>query len=97
MGVPGTAVVAPSSLVTDRSAVGVRVSLSVALLCPGASVTPPGAVTVAVLLRVPVADGLMAAGTVSVSLHAALRFLSLMLPVLPLAVKPLAPPVCVAV
>ena len=54
---PGVAVVTPSVLVIDRSAVALSVSLSVAELLPGfGSVTPPGAVTVAVLLSVPVAD-----------------------------------------
>src|SRR6185295_2432139 len=51
---PGVAVVTPSVLVILKSAEGVRVSVSVALLLPGVgSVTPPGAVTVAVLLTVP--------------------------------------------
>src|SRR3954463_10123946 len=53
---PAVAVVTPSVLVIERSAEAPRVSLSVALLLPGVgSVTPAGAVTVAVLLRVPVA------------------------------------------
>jgi hypothetical protein len=56
---PGTAVVCPSVFVIDRSACGVSVSESVALLFVGfGSVTPPGTATVAVLLRVPVADAL---------------------------------------
>src|SRR6516164_4543790 len=42
----------------DRSDWGVRLSLSVALLLAGlVSVTPAGAVTVAVLVRMPVAEG----------------------------------------
>ena len=50
------AVVTPSVLVIDRSALAASVSLSVAELLPGVgSVTPPGAVTVAVLLKLPVA------------------------------------------
>src|SRR5581483_6457274 len=58
--VPGTAVVLPSVLVICRSAWGVSVSVSVALLFPGlGSITPAGAVTVAVLLRLPVAPALM--------------------------------------
>src|SRR5262245_55824129 len=41
-----------------RSALGVRLSVSVALLLPEVgSVTPAGAVTLAVLSRVPVAEG----------------------------------------
>ena len=51
------AVVTPSVLVIERSALAASVSLSVAELLPGVgSVTPPGAATVAVLLSVPVAE-----------------------------------------
>src|SRR5262245_14656195 len=50
---PGTAEVRPSSLVTARSAWGVSVSVSVAPVG-----VPPGGVTVAVLTRSPVAEGL---------------------------------------
>ena len=50
------AVVTPSVLVIARSALAASVSLSVAELLPGVgSATPAGAVTVAVLLNVPVA------------------------------------------
>src|SRR5262249_17820568 len=57
-GVPGTAEVTPSVLVRDRSARGVRVSVSVSVLSAGSgSVTPGGGGTVAVLARLPVADG----------------------------------------
>jgi hypothetical protein len=53
---PGTTVATPSVFVIERSAVGLSVSVSVAELLPGVgSVTPPGAVTVAVFERVPVA------------------------------------------
>ena len=53
---PGVAVVTPSVLVIARSALAPSVSLSVAELLPGVgSVTPAGAVTVEVLLNVPVA------------------------------------------
>src|SRR5438874_2614511 len=53
---PGVAVVTPSVLVMLRSASGARVSVSVAELLAGVgSVTPAGAVTVAVLDTVPVA------------------------------------------
>jgi hypothetical protein len=58
IGVPGTAVVAPSVLVICRSACGVSVSVSVAELFPGVgSVTLD--VTVAVLLSEPVAAELI--------------------------------------
>src|SRR6478735_3498732 len=51
---PGVAVVTPSVLVIPRLALGDSVSVSVALLLPGTgSVTPAGAVTVAVLLSDP--------------------------------------------
>ena len=54
--VPGTSVVEPSVLVMTRSAVGVNVSLSVAVLLPGTgSVIPAPTDAVAVLVRVPVA------------------------------------------
>ena len=57
---PGTAEATPSVLVTDRSALGVSVSVSVAVLSAGSgSVTPAGGVTVAVLVRLPVAAGSM--------------------------------------
>src|SRR5919198_556637 len=51
---PGVTELTPSVLVIARSAAGLNVSLSVAELLPGiGSVTPPGAVTVAVLDKVP--------------------------------------------
>ena len=57
---PGTADRTPSVLVMDRSDWGVRVSVSLALLLAGlGSVTPAGGVTVAVLLSIPVAEGLI--------------------------------------
>ena len=53
---PAVAVVTPSVLVMPRLALAESVSESVAELLPGVgSVTPAGGVTVAVLLRVPVA------------------------------------------
>src|SRR6187399_1776928 len=56
--VPGMALVWPSVLVMDRSALGVSVSVSVAVLSDGSeSVTPVGGLTVAVLLNEPVAEG----------------------------------------
>ena len=52
-----------------RSAWGVSVSVSVAVLLAGSgSVTPAGGVTVAVLLRVPVAEGLIWTVKVKVTL-----------------------------
>ena len=53
---PGTSTVVPSVLVIVRSAVGVSVSVSVAVLfVPVGSVTPLGAETVTVLTSDPVA------------------------------------------
>ena len=53
---PAVAVVTPSLFVIERSALAESVSVSVAELLPGfASVTPPGEVTVAVLLSEPLA------------------------------------------
>src|SRR6185369_17716884 len=75
--------------VMARSADLAIVSESVAELLPGVgSVTPAGAVTVAVFVRVPVAAALMLADTVYVTLPPDGRFtvVSLMLP-LPLAVQ----------
>jgi hypothetical protein len=55
------AVVTPSVTVIARSALAESVSVSVAELLPGVgSVTPPGAVTVAVLLSVPIALAMIA-------------------------------------
>ncbi len=91
---PGTAVVAPSVLVIDRSAVGVSVSVSVAELFAGVgSVTPAGGATVAVLTSVPVAAAEIDPLTVNVTEAPTGRFTeALMLP-LPLAghVPPAAP------
>ena len=90
---PGTSLAAPSVLVIDRSACGVSVSVSVALLFPGVgSVTPAGSVTVAVLDRFPVAEALMVADTVYVILlPVGMLTVSLMLSG-PAAVFPVAPP-----
>src|SRR5437588_2230062 len=52
---PGTAVVTPSVLVTPRFACGVSVSVSVALVLPALLSTTADELTVAVLLRLPVA------------------------------------------
>src|SRR5438309_2239748 len=99
MGLPGTALVCPSSLVIWRSAWGVRLSVSVALLLIVlVSVTPFAAVTVAVLDREPVAEDSTVAWTTYVMLLPAGRstLLSLMFPE-PMAVKPVALPVALAV
>src|SRR5262245_49783042 len=62
---PGTAVAVPSLTVTLRSTVGFSVSVSLLLLLPVlGSGAVPGAVTVAMLVSVPVAAGLMWAMTV---------------------------------
>jgi hypothetical protein len=59
-GSPGRALVSPSLFTTDRSAVGVRVLVSVLVLSAGvSSVTVAGGVTVAVLVSVPSAAGSM--------------------------------------
>jgi hypothetical protein len=65
IGVPGVADVWPSVLLIARSACGVSVSLSVALLLPATgSVVPPGTLAEAVLLSVPVAADEMVPVTV---------------------------------
>lgn len=81
--VPATSVVAPSVFVIDRSAVGTKVSVSVAALLPGVgSVTPPGAATVAVFDRDPVAVDITDAVNVYVAVPLGSRVMvSLMLPV----------------
>src|SRR4029078_13460023 len=95
---PGTADVTPSVFVIWSSACGVIVSVSVAVLFARLeSVVPPGAVTVAVLLRVPVADGATVPLTMCVIvLPAGIVTVSAMFPA-PEAVNPVAPPVGVAV
>ena len=62
---PGTTVVRPSVLVIETSAVGVSVSMSLAMLfAPLGSVTPAGADTVAMLVSDPVAVEATATTTV---------------------------------
>src|SRR5262245_52530313 len=62
---PATAEVTPSVFVTAKSACGSSVSVSVVELLPGAgSVTPPGALTVAVFDKLPDAPASTAALTV---------------------------------
>lgn len=62
---PGTTLLVLSVLVIDKSVIWTTLSVSVAeLLAKFGSVTPAPAVTVAVLLRLPVADALTFAVTV---------------------------------
>ena len=62
---PALTLATPSVLVMASSAWGVNVSVSLALLFAGLeSVTPPGVVTVAVLVKLPVALELMFASSV---------------------------------
>src|ERR1051326_5744238 len=79
---PGVAVVTPSVFVIARSADALNVSVSVAELLPGVgSVTPPGADTVAVLLKLPVAAAEMVQLAVYVTLPPVGRLtVSLMVP-----------------
>ena len=66
--VPGTFEVTPSVFVIARSAVGVRVSVSVAELFAGVgSVTPPGTAMAAVFTRFPTAEALSVPVTVNVA------------------------------
>src|SRR5262245_59304259 len=79
-----------------RSARGVRLSVSVALLLPGVgSVTPAGARTVAVLVRLPVAEGLTWTVKVKVTVAPAGRLTVVARAPLPLS-GPLTPPPPVA-
>src|SRR5689334_15043045 len=99
--VPETATSLPSVLVIIASmpGLGPATLASVALLLAALrSVTPAGAVTVAVLVTVPVVPAGMLPVTTYVTLlpTGRLTVVSLMFP-LPLAVKPVAPPVGVAV
>jgi hypothetical protein len=91
---PGGAVVTPSVFVIERSAFPASVSVSVAELFAGTgSVTPPGTATVAVFTRLPVADALIVALTVYVTLPPAGRLTVLLMLPFPLAgqVPPPAP------
>ena len=64
-GTPGVYVADPSVFAIDRFACEFCISVSVAVLLPGTgSVTPPGAATVAVFTRSPVASDRTAAVTV---------------------------------
>jgi hypothetical protein len=80
--VPGTSVAEPSVLVIERSALGARVSVSVAVLfTPLGSLPPAGAAIVAVLVIDPVAAAEMVPETVNVAVPAIARLtLALMVP-----------------
>ena len=88
----------PSVTVILRSALKTTVSESVALLLAEfGSLTPKGAVTLAVLERVPVAvEATFPVALYVTKLPAGIVRVSWMLPV-PVAVNPDAPPLCVAV
>src|SRR5258708_7664052 len=74
-----------------RSACGVRVSVSVAVLLPGVgSVVPAGAVTLAVLLRLPVAEAEMLAVTVNVAIPPFARLTVVLMSPVPLVTPQLA-------
>src|SRR5262245_5268518 len=95
---PGTKLVTPSLLVMDRSAAGVRVSVSVALLLPGlGSVVPAGGVTVAVLAIVPGADGLIWATAVKVAVPPGSRVTVVLMGLAPLSWATLDPAEATAV
>src|SRR5215831_20380161 len=90
---PGTTVVLPSVMVTDKSAVGVSVSVSAVV-----KDDPPGGVTVAALTNEPVALGLIVVVNVKVTLALTGRFTVVVRAPVPL-VGPvtLAPPLVVDV
>ena len=95
-GSPGWALVRPSVLVIDRSATGLSVSVSVAVLLPATgSVTPPGAAMVTVLARVDVAAGDTVAEIVNVAEPPTVR--SMLARMSPLPVAGQLPPVAVQV
>ena len=84
--------VTPSVLVIERSAVGVIASLSVALsLARLESVVPAGAVTLAVLVRVPVALEERVPVAVNVAVPPTARFTVVAMLPLPLAAAQLEP------
>ena len=80
---PGVPVGDESLFVIERSADGLRVSVSVAVLLPGVgSVVPVGAAMVAVFAKVPVAEALTVAVSVYVAVAPSGRLMvSVMLPV----------------
>ena len=95
--VPGVALVRLSVFVIDRSADRNTVSLSVALLSPGAgSVVPTGAVTVAVFEIVPVAANRIGAVTVYVASAAESRSTVVEMLAVPLAASQLPVPLVMA-
>lgn len=90
---PGVADVAPSVFVIDRSAVGFKVSVSVAELLAGVgSVTPAGAAIAAVLTRLPVAVAATVAKMVNVAVAPTGRSTVVLMLPLPLPAAHDAPP-----
>src|SRR5215472_16934693 len=89
---PGTTVVLPSVMMTDKSAVGVSVSVSAM-----AKGFPPGAVTTAVLTNEPVALGLIVVANVKVTLALTGRFTVVVRAPLPLVGPVTLPPPLLAV
>ena len=82
---PNAFTLAGPLLTIDRSATGVSVSISDAVLFPGTvSITVPGTMTVAVLVIVPVAVGAMAAVTVNVAVPLTMSVTSSLIGPLPL-------------
>src|SRR6516165_11945564 len=79
-----------------RPVTGVRLSMSVALLSAGV-LSPGGTATVAVLVRVPVADGLIWATAVKVTVPPGSRVTVVRMLPLPLAAATLEPGVATAV
>src|SRR6516165_2412265 len=94
--VPGTAVVWLSVLVIARPTWGVRLLMSVAVLSSGV-LSPGGTATVAVLVNVPVADGLIWATAVKVTVPPGSRVTVVRMLPLPLAAATLEPGVATAV
>jgi hypothetical protein len=90
--VPGTSEVTLFVLVIERSPIELIVSVSVALLLPGAgSGTAPGGVTVAVLTSEPVAVGNTDDVTVNVAVEPGARLTVVLIPPLPLGAAQLPP------
>src|SRR6516165_7411665 len=94
--VPGTADATPSVLVMDRSAWGVSVSVSVAVLSAGV-LSPGGTATMAVLVRLPVSDGLMVARAVKVTVPPGSKVTVVAMLPLPLVAATLEPGAAAAV
>ena len=90
MALPAVYVVLPSVLVMVRSASGLFVSVSVAVLFPGVgSVTPGGVVTFAVFVRLPDAAASTEPDKVNVMFAPLVRFTRVLM--VPLPLGPVAP------